>query len=138
MTPMKIPEGPSSALEVGRRRRTRGRFLDNDEKFEICDDWVASSQPHRDLGRLWTGHTEFYCSWYSHKEKEAKKRDTAKNQALHKTMQDVSSGIDVAEIYSPPRVVPEADDAERDLAQYQRVREIGTPDRRTAAVLANL
>ena len=58
-TPMKVPGAPPAA-ELTPARVTKGRFLDSGEEFCYIDCWTRrDGLAHLDLGRRWTGTTEF-------------------------------------------------------------------------------
>ncbi len=57
-TPLRV-EGAPPARALTSARITRGRFIDNGEEFVWRDNWTARAAAHRDLGRRWTGVTEF-------------------------------------------------------------------------------
>ena len=57
-TPLRV-EGAPPARALTSARITHGRFIDDDEEFVWRDNWTARATAHRDLGRQWTGVTEF-------------------------------------------------------------------------------
>ena len=50
--------GPPRRLALGLKRRTIGKFV-NDDAFDVIDDWTSGSLAHRFLKDGWTGRTEF-------------------------------------------------------------------------------
>ncbi len=57
-TPLRVSAAPP-AKSLTATRITRGRYVDNGEEFEVCDNWTSRGTAHRCMVRRWVGSTTF-------------------------------------------------------------------------------
>ena len=57
-TPIRVSEAPP-AKTLTATRVTRGKYVDNGEEFEWCDNWTSRGTAHRCMARRWVGTTTF-------------------------------------------------------------------------------